>query len=114
MTDDELRRLAKAALVNGNWYGAENFSKLPWVHSDDAAFIAAANPETVKRLLDRVAKAEADALAAHAAGRITGMEEAAAWHDDRAKKEREAGSVSGAMAEEYAADAIRAAAKESK
>ena len=43
-----------------------------------------------------------------AAGFAEGVEAAAAWHDARAKLERQSGSISGALAEEYAAQAIRA------
>jgi len=45
---------------------------------------------------------------ARAAGFAEGVEAAAAWHDARAKLERQSGSISGALAEEYAAQAIRA------
>lgn len=50
-----------------------------------------------------------DALAKReAAARREGIEAAAKWHDERARKERAVGSITGARAEEYAANAIRA------
>ena len=92
MTDDDLRRLAEAA-TPGEWrleydeqyrlayrhligpamslswptYATDLSREQTGQREVDGAYIAAANPETMKRLLDRVAKAEADALAAHAA-----------------------------------------------
>ena len=46
--------------------------------------------------------------AREAAARREGVEAAASWHDKRAEKERASGSIVGARAEEYAANAIRA------
>ena len=76
-TDDELRQRAEAA-TPGPWLVERDYPSpdvhdakgnviATTMHSDlsrqedgaNAAFIAAASPETVKRLLDRVAKAEA-------------------------------------------------------
>ena len=124
MTDEDLRRLAEAA-TPGEWrrFPTGGFAVVVDIPSEytaivaksdpqwginrdgaNADYIAAANPETMKRLLDRVAKAEADALAARAEGRIAGMEEAAGiadqhWQNGEPPVE--------------CADAIRAAAKES-
>ncbi len=119
-TDDELRRLAEAA-TPGPWhFGLKVVGRTDDAHVDawvcalgggicemsgmrgievNAAFIAAANPEAILALMDRLRDAEA-----------RGMERAAEIADSIATKRNAEGDVNDAWGAEDAAEAIRAAA----
>ena len=53
MTDyEELKRLAEAGIADAGicWYSSDDFTDVPFLHVD-AAYIAAANPQTILALL---------------------------------------------------------------
>lgn len=57
--DLELRKLAEAAGPEYGWYGPDVFKDLEFQES--GAYIAAASPEAILSLLERLEKAEKDA-----------------------------------------------------